>query len=82
MNRYVLGIDGMRCPMCEGHVESVLKDNCPKAKVKANHKKNTVILISENEYDENKFKAILDPTGYRLLSFKKEEAVNTLFSWR
>ena len=43
MNKYILGIDGMRCGMCELHVEEAISKNINVKKVKANRYKKEVV---------------------------------------
>ena len=82
MNKYILGIDGMACGMCEMHVEDKLRKAIKLKKVNASHIKNNVIVITELELSEEDFKKILDPTGYRITSFNKSIAVKKFFRWR
>lgn len=82
MNKYILGIDGMRCGMCEMHVEEAITKKLKAKSAKASHIKNTLIVITEDNLMEEDFKAILDPTGYRILSFERTVAVKKLFGWR
>ena len=82
MNKYILGIDGMACGMCEMHVEDKLRKAIKLKKVHASHIKNNVTVITELELSEEDFKKILDPTGYRVTSFTKSVAVKKLFGWR
>lgn len=82
MNKYILGIDGMRCGMCEAHVEETIRKNINVKKIKASHIKNNVIVITEENLMEDDFKKILDPTGYKVTSFERTVAVKKLFSWR
>ena len=82
MNKYILGIDGMGCGSCEAHVNDTIRRNFKTTKVTSSHISNQTILISEGEYKMEDFKKVLDPTGYRLTSFKKEAAVKKLFSWK
>lgn len=82
MNKYVLGIDGMRCGMCEMHVEQTLERSPKTKKVRASHLKNEAIVFSESDMDQEAFESLLKPTGYRLTSYRKEEAKKTLFGWR
>lgn len=82
MNKYILGIDGMACGMCEMHVEDKLRKAIKLKKVKASHIKNNVTVITELELSEEDFKKILDSTGYRVTSFTKSVAVKKLFGWR
>lgn len=82
MNKYVLGIDGMRCGMCEMHVEETFRKAIKVKKVKASHIKNNVILFSIEELTPTDFENILKPTGYRLLSYRKEIATKGLLGWK
>ena len=82
MNKYVLGIDGMRCGMCEIHVEETITKNLNVKKVKASHFKNQLVVITEELLVEDDFKRILDPTGYRVTSFERMFVVKKLFGWR
>ena len=82
MNKYVLEIDGMRCGMCEMHVEETIAKNLTVKKVSASHLKNQVVVITEELLNEDDFKKILDPTGYRVISFDRMFVVKKLFGWR
>ena len=82
MNKYILGIDGMACGMCEMHVEDKLRKAIKLKKVNASHIKNNVVVITELELSEEDFKKILDPTGYRITSYNKTVAVKKFFRWR
>lgn len=81
MNKYILGIDGMGCGMCEMHVEETISKEIKVKKVKASHFKNQAVVITELDLNEEDFKRVLDPTGYRITSFEKNEAVKKLFWW-
>ena len=82
MNKYILGIDGMACGMCEMHVEDKLRKAIKLKKVNASYIKNNVVVITELELSEEDFKKILDPTGYRITSYEKSVAVKKFFRWR
>ena len=82
MNKYVLKINGMRCGMCEAHVENEIRKSINVKKVKASHIKSELIVITKLELEENDFRNVLDKTGYEIKSYKKEVAVKKLFGWR
>lgn len=82
MNKYILGIDGMACGMCELHVEEAITKKLKVKKAKASHIKNNLIVIIEDNLSEEDFKKILDPTGYRITSFKRTAAVKKLWWWK
>lgn len=82
MNKYILGIDGMGCGMCELHVEEAISKIYKVKRIKASHIKNNLIVITELNLSEDDFKKVLDPTGYRITSFERTVAVKKLFGWR
>lgn len=82
MNKYILKINGMRCGMCEAHVQNEIRKSTNVKKVKASHINGNLIVISELELNEDDFHNILDKTGYEIKSYKKEVAVKKLFGWR
>ncbi len=82
MNKYILGIDGMMCGMCEMHVEKAIRDSLKVKKVKASHVKNQVVVIVEDNLVEDDFHKILDPTGYRITSFERSVAVKNFLGWK
>ena len=82
MNKYVLGIGGMGCGMCEMHVEDTIRKNIKVKKVKASHIKNTAVVFTEDNLSEEYFKTILDPTGYRIISFERLPAIKKWYGWR
>lgn len=82
MNKYVLGIDGMRCGMCETHVQDTIRKNINVKSVKASHLKKELVVITEEDLTLDDFHKFLDPTGYRITSFNKGEAIKKLLGWK
>ena len=82
MNKYILGIDGMKCGMCEIHVEEAIEKKIKAKRVKASRIKNNLIVITEDNLSEDDFLDMLEPTGYRITSFERAVAVKKLFGWR
>ena len=82
MNKYILGIDGMKCGMCEMHVEDAIRKAIKVKKVNASHLKNSVVVITEKNLDSFDFENILKPAGYRVTSFERTVAIKKLFGWR
>ena len=69
MFRTTIKIDGMMCPMCEAHVNGALRKEFPEIKkIRSSHSKGETVIISENEYSEDKLREILDPSGYKVIS--------------
>lgn len=82
MNKYILGIDGMGCGMCEMHVEEAIRKAIIIKKVKASHFKNNAVVFTELNLGEEDFIKALEDSGYRVTSFTREAAVRRLFGWR
>ena len=72
MLKYTIGIDGMMCGMCESHVNDAVRKAMTVKKVSSSHSKNQTVIITEEDFDENRIHEILDPTGYTVTSFSKE----------
>ena len=69
---YNLSINGMRCGMCEAHINNVIRSNFKVKKVKSNHFKNETIIFTNIELDENKLKNVINSTGYELKNIIKK----------
>ena len=70
MVKVELKIDGMACGMCEAHVNDAIRNQWNVKKLKFSWKKGTTTFLSEVAPSEADLHAILDPTGYKLLSVK------------
>ena len=66
MTKTVLGIEGMACGMCEAHVNDAIRRAFPVKKVKANRRKKSCEIISEEPLDEAALREAA--TGYELTS--------------
>ncbi len=62
--KYLVGIEGMMCGMCEAHVNDAVRNNFDVKKVKANHKKNICEIKTDTPIDTEKLKAVIAETGY------------------
>ena len=82
MKKITLKIDGMRCGMCETHVNDVVRKNFTVKKVNSSAAKGETVIISETDIPEEAIRAAIDPTGYRVLGYASEEYVRKgLFSF-
>ena len=72
---YILTIKGMRCGMCEAHIDNQIRNNFKVKKVSSNRYKNETIIISLDILDEEKIKSVIKMTGYDLvdISLTKRE---------
>lgn len=72
MTKITLKIDGMMCGMCESHVNDVIRKNFNVKKVNSSHVKGTTEIITEADIPDEKIHEVMSPTGYRVLSIKRE----------
>ena len=71
MIQYTLSIEGMQCGMCESHINDAIRNAFPVKKVESSHKKKQTTILSEKELDESALRAVIDRTGYQVLSLSK-----------
>ena len=72
VTKTTLSIDGMMCSMCEAHINDAIRKAFPVKKVTSSAAKNQTEILSEAPLDEAALHAVIDPTGYRLLSVRSE----------
>ena len=82
MNKYVLKVLGMRCGMCELHVEEAISKNINVKKVKANRYKKEVVVFTELNLEKEDFLKVFEPTGYQLMACERMAAVKHWYGWR
>ena len=63
-------IDGMRCAMCESHINQLIRSAFRIRKVSSCHRKGIIEIKTDSPIDESRLKAVLDQTGYRLVSME------------
>ncbi len=67
MVQITLKIDGMKCGMCESHVNDTIRNNFPVKKVTSSHTKGETIILAKEGIDEQALRTVLDPTGYKVM---------------
>ena len=72
MIKTTVGIDGMMCGMWESHVNDAIRKSFDIKKVSSSHSKKKTEIISEEAIDEDKLRAVIDETGYTVLSVDSE----------
>lgn len=64
MTQYTIEVDGMRCGMCETHVNDAIRRAFPVKKVRSSHLKRQTVLVTEKPVDEQALKQAIEATGY------------------
>ena len=74
MIKTIVKVDGMMCGMCESHVNDAVRNAIEVKKVSSSHKKGTTEILTEQPVDEEKVKAAIEATGYKVLGITTGEA--------
>lgn len=82
MNKIILTINGMKCGMCEAHVNDLFRKNIRFKSIKSDHKKSQTVIISEEDYTSDELNRCLDGSGYIIENISKETAQKTLLGWK
>ncbi len=72
MMKTVLQIDGMMCGMCESHMNDAVRRAFHVEKVTSSHKKKETVILSRDPLDEEKLRAVIADTGYKVLNLTIE----------
>ena len=62
-----LTVEGMKCWMCETHVNDIIRKNFKIKGVKSSARKNTITITYENEIDLIKVAEVLHSFGYDVI---------------
>lgn len=82
MYKTIAKVDGMRCGMCESHVNDVVRRNFDVKKVNASLAKGEVVIVSEQPVDEQKLRFVVGEQGYAVGTVTSEEYNQKgLFGW-
>lgn len=71
MEEIIVKIDGMMCGMCESHMNDCIRQNFKVKKVSSSHAKGETVILTEEEVDEEKLKAEIAKTGYRVTAIAR-----------
>ena len=72
MTKITVKIDGMMCGMCESHMNDTMRQNFNVKKVTSSHAKGESVIIADSAPDEEKLRAVIGATGYKLTGMKTE----------
>ncbi len=76
---YILGVEGMKCGMCESHVNDVVRRVEGVKKVNSSHTKNNCVVIMEENASREAIKEAITSQGYRVLSEQERPYVKKSF---
>ena len=68
---YSVSINGMKCGMCEAHVNDLFRKHLKLKKVKSSHLKKQTLLISLTPLSEQDIKDSLEGSGYKIINIEQ-----------
>lgn len=68
---YSISVMGMKCGMCESHINTAIRNKYNIKKVKSSRKKNLTEIISFEEILEADLISLITGLGYEASNFKK-----------
>ena len=71
MWKITMQIDGMRCGMCEAHVNDAIRGAFFFFLFTSSHSKGQTVILTEQDIDEQQLREKIEKTGYRLISVSK-----------
>ncbi len=72
MTKTTIGIEGMACEMCEAHVNDAIRRAFAVKSAKANRKRRSCEIVSEEPLDESSLRAAIAETGYEMTTYSSE----------
>ncbi len=83
MIRIIAQVQGMRCGMCEAHVNDAVRRALPVKKVTSSHSKGQTVIIAEQDIDDERLRKVIHDTGYDVTDIRREpyEQKQGLFSF-
>lgn len=68
---YQANVLGMKCGMCESHINTAIRNKFKIKKVTSSHKKSIIKIISFEEIKEDDLKALITNLGYTINQIEK-----------
>ena len=82
MNKYVAKVEGMKCGMCESHVNDAIRKAFDVKKVNSSRIKCETEIFAEKELSLDDIKNVIQAEGYKVGEVRKEEAIKTFLGWK
>lgn len=82
MYKSIVQIEGMRCGMCEAHINDAIRKAVDPERVSSSCSRNRTVILSKEMLSEEVIQKTVNDTGYRFRSMEqKQYEKNGLFSF-
>lgn len=72
MVKIVIRIDGMKCGMCESHINDLVRRTANVKSVKSSHAKNRTEIVADDGFDCTAVTQAIEAEGYGVLGVSEE----------
>lgn len=72
MKKIIIGVDGMRCGICESHVNDAVRKVGGVVKVKSSCINNVTEAVVQDDVDEKVVAEAIAGLGYRVMAYRSE----------
>lgn len=79
MKRIVLEVDGMKCGMCEAHINDIVRRSCKVKTVTSSRKKRQTVIVCDDVLNPEEIKSAIEQDGYKVLKITEESYVKRGF---
>ena len=66
-------IEGMKCPMCEAHVNECVKKAFDVKSVESSHANDETVILAEKPVDHAALQEEIEKMGYKVIEISEEE---------
>ena len=73
MKKITVKVEGMRCGMCESHVNDLVRRNFNVKKVTSSHIKGETVILAPQTIDPGQLIAAISADGYKASDVREEE---------
>lgn len=70
MKEIIINVEGMKCGMCEAHVNDAVRKAAYVKSVKSSHKGNLTKILCEDDIDVELITSAIKALGYNVLGFE------------
>ena len=73
MYKIVAKVEGMKCGHCANHVDEAIREAFKVKKVHSSHEAKETVILSKEDLDNEKIKAVIEEAGYQVTDITKTE---------
>ncbi len=81
MFKITVKIEGMRCGMCEAHINDIIRKSFKIKKVNSSYHQKLTQIITNEGIDEHQLRKVISELGYQVMDISCEEYQKKKILW-